>query len=114
MLQLGIYVNQTRPVSRVGIYAKPGPVSKLGTYPNRTSHVSKLGIYANHTSPVVKLGINISRRKNHNIERVALWDNTCGQSTIMADSGSEDETATIAHDIVVTKYKMAGEIVNSK
>ena len=31
----------------------------------------------------------------------------------MADSSSEDE-ATIAQDLVVTKYKMTGDIVNSK
>ena len=32
----------------------------------------------------------------------------------MGDSGTEEQLPTIADDLVVTKYKMAAEIVNGK
>ena len=38
-----------------------------------------------------------------------------GCSTVMAERGeSSDEEPTIAEDVVVTKYKMAGDMANSK
>lgn len=37
---------------------------------------------------------------------------TCLQFNCIADMADKDEEKTIAEDLVVTKYKMAGDIVN--
>lgn len=46
------------------------------------------------------------------LAEISIWQHCLGiHGAIMAD---EKDEKTIAEDIVVTKYKMAGEIVNSE
>ena len=41
-----------------------------------------------------------------------LWNNLTSRVLKMSDSESDNEEFTIANDLVVTKYKMAGDIAN--
>ena len=54
------------------------------------------------------------------MERAIQWNKVFGVEVRvkleakMGDSGTEEQLPTIADDLVVTKYKMAAEIVNGK